>query len=275
MPAAVNIELFLERDMPAPEVLSFLDGAAAVVSARCPGKEGVNEDGALVASLTQRDGVLAVADGLGGGPAGETAARILLETLAGACAALGESAAGDPEDGLREELLKSVDAADRRIRSLGVGAAATLVAAEIHGESLRPYHVGDAHLLVVGRRGRIKRLTVAHAPVSYAVEAGYLDQDEALLHEDRHLVSNVVGAGDMRIEVGSPLSLAPFDTLLLASDGLFDNLTVDEIVESARKGPLLEGASALFARARERMRGPAAGQPSKPDDLTFLLFRRG
>ncbi len=55
-------------------------------------------------------------------------------------------------------------------------------------------------------------------------------------HEERHLVSNVVGTDDMRIELGPPLKLARYDTVLLASDGLLDNLYTDEIVELIRKG---------------------------------------
>ena len=92
-------------------------------------------------------------------------------------------------------------------------------------------------------------------------------------HEDRHIVSNMLGAADMRIEVGSARRLAPRDTLLVASDGLSDNLAPEEIVELIRAGPLERGARRLAADARERMDKPREGRPSKPDDLTFLLFR--
>ncbi len=78
----------------------------------------------------------------------------------------------------------------------------------------------------------------------------------------------------MRIEVGSSLPLARRDTLLLASDGLFDNLHFAEIVECVRKGPLDEVANQLAANSRRRMTEPADDQPSKNDDLTFVLFRR-
>ncbi len=48
-----------------------------------------------------------------------------------------------------------------------------------------------------------------------------------LLSEVRtcHIVSNVVG-----VDVGSALELAARDTLLIASDGLVDNLKTEEIV---------------------------------------------
>ena len=77
----------------------------------------------------------------------------------------------------------------------------------------------------------------------------------------------------MRIEVGSALKIAPRDTLVLASDGLSDNLHLPEIVECVRKGPLASVARALASQARKRMENAGEGEPSKPDDLTFVIFR--
>jgi serine/threonine protein phosphatase PrpC len=70
------------------------------------------------------------------------------------------------------------------------------------------------------------------------------------------------------------LQLAARDTVLLASDGLFDNLYIDEIVATIRSGPLTAAADRLVQRAQSRMSGAdAADQPCKPDDLTIVLFR--
>ncbi len=93
-------------------------------------------------------------------------------------------------------------------------------------------------------------------------------------HEDRHLVSNMLGMPDMRIEVGSALELGRFDTLLLATDGLFDNLHTQEVVDRVRKGSLTGVAQRLVDQCRRRMQESKPGLPSKPDDLTFILFRR-
>jgi hypothetical protein len=48
---------------------------------------------------------------------------------------------------------------------------------------------------------------------------------------------------------------------------------VREIAERMRRGPLAECAQRLVADARRRMTSPTAGEPSKPDDLTLVLFR--
>lgn len=263
---SVAAKVFVDQDMGEAVLTAFAGGEVAILSRRCPGKESANEDGAVILSVNDRSGLLAVTDGMGGGPAGEEASRIALRALVAAARA-GEG------KGLREVVLSALETANRQVLDLGLGAATTLALAEIDQGVLRSYHVGDAHLLLVGQRGKIKRLTVAHAPVSYAVEAGVLDESEALQHEDRHLVSNVVGQEDMRIEMGAPIRLRPRDTLVLATDGIFDNLKVDEIVQLVRVGPLLGCMRAMLEACQRRMRGEDDDQPSKPDDFTLIVFR--
>jgi serine/threonine protein phosphatase PrpC len=62
--------------------------------------------------------------------------------------------------------------------------------------------------------------------------------------------------------------------VLVASDGLMDNVHVDEIIEIVRKGPLKDAVFALIELAGERMKKATGGQPSKPDDLSVILFRK-
>jgi serine/threonine protein phosphatase PrpC len=264
--------LFVERDMRAGELFAFAGGRAGVFSAKSPEKDTVNEDCAALIPLGPERGVLVVADGLGGMRGGAVASSVALHELV---EALEERARAGGDGELRGAILDAIESANREIHTLGVGAGTTLVVAEVRGASVRPYHVGDSMILAVGQRGRVKLQTIPHSPVGYAVESGLLDEVAAMHHEDRHLVSNVLGSPDMRIEVGSPLVLAPRDTLLLASDGLYDNLHVDEIVALVRKGSLDDAVGALASLARERMQSASNGAPHKPDDLTLIAFRPG
>ncbi len=243
-------------------------GMAAAFSAGRPGGAGVNEDAAALIPLDEGSAVLAVADGLGSTPLADHAASLAMRSLVEALLP-----AERERSVLRTAILNGIERANQAVARLGAGAATTLTVAEIQENADRPYHVGDSLLLVVGQRGRIKFQSVAHSPVGFAFESGLLEESEAMHHEDRHLVSNVLGARDMRIEMGPILHLAARDTLLLASDGLSDNLNQGEIVELARKAPLAEAARRLVADARRRMSAPTPGAPSKPDDLTLILFR--
>lgn len=262
------MQLLLNMEMAPGEVRPFAQGVAAVYSARCPDKQTPNEDGAVLIPVNAQSGVLAVADGLGGERAGEQASRTALNELVASIRSV------DPHDSdLRTAILNGFDNANRAVSALGIGAGTTLVVIEIQGRTVRSYHVGDSMTLVVGQRGRIKLQTISHSPVGYAVEAGLLDEAEAMHHEDRHVVSNMLGTPNMRIDLGSTIELAPRDTLLLASDGLSDNLSTEEIVARIRKGPLERVIRCLADDCRRRMDGMEFGQPCKPDDLTFIAFR--
>lgn len=243
-------------------------GQICVRSLRSPDKPTPNEDAAAVIPVANGSLVLAVADGVGGTPAGREASNLAVSTLARVLGALPPDTAQ-----LRPAILDALEEANRAVLDLGRGAATTLVVATVDSQGMRCYHVGDSELLLVGQRGRIKQRVVPHSPTGFAVEAGLLDEDEAIQHEQRHVLFNVIGSPDMRVEIGAASKVAPRDTLLLASDGLFDNLFLDEIVDSIRKGPLERAADTLVERARQRMAGVVADRPCKPDDLTIVLYR--
>jgi serine/threonine protein phosphatase PrpC len=269
MPEARDrVRLFFDSDLEQAEFLNVARGLSAVYSARCPGKEGPNEDAAALIRCGPGSAVLAIADGFGGQPAGEQASRLALESLAETVA----DAAGNG-DSLRTGILDGFERANEAVSGLGVGAATTLVVIEIAGGRARSYHVGDSMALIVGQRGRLRLQTMAHSPIGYAVEAGWLGEDEALHHDDLHIVSNMVGSPEMRIDIGPTVELNQRDTVLLGSDGLFDNIPAQEVAQLIRTGALPKVVERLATECDRRMRSPVAGQPSKPDDLTFVLYR--
>jgi serine/threonine protein phosphatase PrpC len=266
--SGTGVVLYTGQQRLEPEVWSIAGGVAAVCSIRAPGKPTSNEDSVCLVPVGEGAALLAVADGVGGQRGGQRASGLALRCLAEAAVAAGAAGAG-----LRSAVLDGFERANQAVQALGFGAATTLAVAAVGEGGVRTYHVGDSSVLVVGQRGQVKLETVAHSPVGFAVEAGMIGVEEAMHHEERHVVSNVLGAPDMRIEVGSTLRLAARDTVLVASDGLLDNLHRAEIVARIRRGPLESAARCLADDARRRMLAPAVGEPSKPDDLSFVLFR--
>lgn len=265
--AASDCHLFLKADLDAPLLFELFGGEVALFTAKSPERESPNQDGAMLLRVNESRGLLAVSDGAGGHEGGERAAEAAL-------LALREEMWAEDDRSFRERLLSGVERGDREIESLKIGAMCTLAAVEIGPDEVRSYHVGDSGVLVVGQRGRRKHESIPHSPVGYAVQAGMIGEREALHHEDRHLVSNLLGAGGAHISMSARIALAARDTVLVASDGLLDNLSVDEIVARIRKGPLARCAADLASLAQARMTRTAETVPSKPDDITFVLYRR-
>ncbi len=244
-------------------------GVAVAYSRQSPDKTTGNEDTLGLFPYGPDAAVLAVADGAGGLPAGQRASRTAIQTLGASLARY-----SDETRILRSAVLNGIEDANLAILDQANGSATTLTVVTVEGRTLRTYHVGDSLALVTGQRGLRKLQTVAHSPVGFAVEAGFLSERDALFHIDRHVVSNFLGTPEMRIDVGAEIDLAARDTVVLSSDGLSDNLHVDEIVDAARTGPLAAAAERLVADATRRMREPAVSFPSKPDDLSLVLFRK-
>ena len=243
-------------------------GSGVIRILQGPTKTGPNEDAALAIALGPNEAVLAIADGCGGHSGAAEAASIAVTTIADHVA----RAFADKTE-TRAAILRAIDDANRAVLELRSGAACTLAVAEIENRFVQPYHVGDAQVLIVGQRGRVHHQSVAHSPVGYAVHAGLIDEPAAIRHVDRHVINNAIGMEGMRIEVGPLITLAPRDTLLVASDGIYDNLLLKEIADLIRTGPLDQAADKLVDAARHRMTDPTPDHPSKPDDIGLALFR--
>jgi serine/threonine protein phosphatase PrpC len=243
-------------------------GTAIIYTGKAPEKSD-NEDSCAVYQLEPNACVLAVADGMGGLAMAQTASEIVVASLG---RELQKSV--HQENSYRDTILNGIETANSEINQLGVGAGSTTAVVEIVDNIVRPYHVGDSKILIVGGKGKIKLETISHSPTEYAVESGYLEAIDALEHEERHYVTNMLGAKDMRIEIGSPVKLASRDTMVIGSDGLFDNMHIHEIVDTVRKGPLPAVMDKLIQTCKERMSNPAESLPSKKDDLTIILYRK-
>ncbi|MFG0253288.1 MAG: PP2C family protein-serine/threonine phosphatase [Phycisphaerales bacterium JB038] len=246
-----------------PAVRGWGGGEVALLSRPAPFKTSGNEDAALVLPLRGEGLLLAVADGCGGMPAGAEAARLALAAL--------QRAAGENESTEHTSaLLAGFDAANQAVLDLRLGAGATLTAVLIEGAEVRIFYAGDSPAFIVGQRGALRYTAQPHSPTGFGVEAGFLSEREAMTHDDRSLVLNILGSAEMFVHVSQPVQLRPRDSVLLASDGLSDNLITEQIVDCIRVGSASAAVARLATTVRERMHDEASGHP---DDLTLLLYR--
>jgi protein phosphatase len=171
--------------------------------------------------------LVAVADGIGGLPAGELASQIVITALRVLDAA---ERVSDPA-GL---LAASVEAANRRIQRVAAadpareGMGTTVTALLLQGTRLGLFHVGDSRCYHY-RDGVLRQVTKDDTFVQTLVDEGFLEPEEARFHPRRSVVTQAVQGVEYRptIEVLTPRA---GDRFLLCSDGLSDMVSDEEML---------------------------------------------
>ncbi len=226
-----------------------------------------NEDSLMVAQLEKRGMVLAVADGVGGHADGDQASKLAIDTL---LEIIEREPSGEAK--IRNLVLDAFEEGNERIIRSFQDAATTLVVAEIRDQTVRFYLAGDSLALISSGRGRLKYRIYGHNPVDFGILAGVWDESHYDPMGTRHMVTSVLGSEDMQVQVTSSLVLTPGDTLVLGSDGLFDNLSSREISKIIAHKNLELAAVQLQEKVASQMKSGDL-EYSKEDDLSFILFR--
>jgi protein phosphatase len=180
--------------------------------------------------------LVAVADGVGGGPSGEVASEIVIRTLS---ALDGESPPAAPGAALRA----AVEAANRGIRdaieadpSLA-GMGTTLTAMLADGDGLDLVHVGDSRAYA-WRDGTLTQLTRDDTYVQGLVDKGVISREEARAHPQRALVTQAVHGSGVN-PTFAMVTPRPGDRYLLCSDGLSDYVDDEAIARTLQEQPEL------------------------------------
>ncbi|MFJ6196674.1 PP2C family protein-serine/threonine phosphatase [Micromonospora sp. NPDC092111] len=183
-----------------------------------------NEDSALAGER-----LVAVADGMGGLPAGEVASEIVIRIL-------DELVPPTVADEAAEALRAVVSTANRRIRAAisadpaRDGMGTTLTAALLAGDTLVLAQVGDSRCYLL-RDGELTQLTRDDTFVQALVDQGTLSPDQARHHPQRSLVTRAVQGADAPPAIGV-LTMFAGDRVLLCSDGLSDYVA-DQAIHAA------------------------------------------
>ena len=206
---------------------------------------GNNEDSAFVGPYC-----MVVADGVGGGAAGEVAsATATYAVVATAHLMLGQDPTAVLSAGVRlaqAQVHAGVEADETR-----TGMATTLTALATDGQRFTLAHLGDSRGFVF-RDGALTRVTRDHTYVQDLIDDGRLDPADLPEHPWRNVVMRTVNA----VKDGEPdlldLKLAPGDRVLLASDGLTDLVSEAELAETVATRSDDDAVAALIAAALSR-----------------------
>jgi len=198
--------------------------------------------------------LLMIADGMGGHRGGKVASKIAVDTVR----EYFEAHAKDnmPVESLIDESLSTAnrmirDYASANLELYGMGATAILLV--VKGDTAYFRHLGDCRLYLI-RDGKIKRLTKDHTLVQKMLDDGIITYAESLMHPERNIVNKALG-GRFYLEYDEPvgtLKLINQDRLLMCSDGLFDSMSDEEILEIAKEGDVQRCVSSLIDEANRR-----------------------
>jgi protein phosphatase len=204
--------------------------------------------------------LIAVADGMGGAPAGEVASAIVISTLTPV-----ERSAPDQDP--TAALLDAIGTANHRIRDVAdadpanEGMGTTVTAVLLSDRRISLAHVGDSRGYLL-RGTELRRLTRDDTYVQALVDQGGLTPDEARRHPQRSLVTRAVQGRPLEPTTGE-LAVEPGDRLLLCSDGLSD------VVEDDAIGQVL-GAYPDRGQCAEQL-VKLAHQAGAPDNVTLVV----
>ena len=204
-----------------------------------------NEDNLLVAD---DQGLFAVADGMGGHAGGEVASLTAVEALRAAYSK--ERTADALADAVRAANRAVWDRAgeDMGLRGMGTTLTAVALVDEDGEEVLAIVNVGDSRAYLL-RDGELDQLTDDHSLTEEMVRRGELTSEEAALHPQKHILTRVLGM-DTDVEVDC-FRVVPYrgDRILLASDGLSNELDDGQIASMLRRLADPEEAARELVRA--------------------------
>lgn len=177
------------------------------------------------------DRLVALADGVGGEVAGEVASALAIEALKAA------ERAADPVAGLRAALtdanarIAAATADDPALAGMGTTATAILC----NGRRAALGHVGDSRAYRL-RAGTLDQLTRDDTYVQQLVEEGRITAEQARVHPQRSMVTNVLQGVPAELTV-TGFGPDPGDRYLLCSDGLPDAVPDADIAGALRANP--------------------------------------
>ena len=205
-------------------------------------------------------GIVVVADGMGGAPAGDLASAMAVQEVV-----LGLHAGEGMEESIQRANGKIVEMAEVQPAFSGMGTTLTALKVSLENWSYVLGHVGDsrAYLLSGGDFSQISR---DHTMVRDMVDAGKIPPSAEREHPLGHILSRVLGTeNDVEVDLVEGTA-RDGDCFLLCSDGLTKVMEEEEVEEWVRRAgsqSLEEVVDAMVAEGNLR---------GAPDNITVAFL---
>jgi PPM family protein phosphatase len=201
--------------------------------------------------------IFIVADGMGGGQAGEIASQMAVELVADKFAARVSQKKISTPKGFEKALAAAVEEANRSVFQKGQnqndlrGMGTTMTAAVVCGSLIVFAQLGDSRAYLF-RDGTVTQMTKDQSLVAQMVAMGTLRPEEAKTHPRRNIVLQALGVQPKVDVVITSTCLQRGDQMILCSDGLWGKVEPEEIKEFVERFPPQAACESLVRLANER-----------------------
>ena len=252
-----------------------LAGKIEIINVSDVGKRRPHNEDSTLCDLA--NGVVILADGMGGYKAGEVASAIAVTTtykkiLEGLAKPIQQPTASDAQLSPEAIAVKNAviyvnseiyKAAQTDPQCQGMGT--TLVVVLFHNNIATIAHVGDSRLYRI-RQNVFSQVTKDHSLIQELIDRGIYTREEVLKNTPKNLVTRAVGIEpEVAVDVADE-TVYPGDIYMLCSDGLNDMVDDEEIHLTLSKysANLAQGANELVR---------LANQNGGKDNISVVLIR--
>lgn len=215
-------------------------------------------------------GLFVVADGMGGHHDGERASMVAAHSIARYVIheiylPFLEGRQPDAnQKTIPEVLANAMDAANEAVNAEVPEGGTTVTCAVVRGDLAYFAHVGDSRAyLITDDRQNMELITRDHSLVKRLEELGQLTPEEAEVDPRRNMLYRAIGQGDTLEVDAATRRLPPSASLLFCSDGLWNVVNDEHILQILRESPdPQESCERLVQAANER---------GGPDNITVVL----
>lgn len=173
------------------------------------------------------DGLFIVADGVGGGEAGELASQKAIQQTLGELAKTSGWAQLSP-DQVQQKIKEAVVTANKALfqtrQNLKKDLGSTMTMAMVVGGKIYTANVGDSRVyLYEESTNNVTRLTKDHSAVEALVGGGQITDDERYTHPHRNEIYRCLGErGTVDVDVSGPIDIIGKVKILAACDGAWE-----------------------------------------------------
>ncbi len=215
--------------------------------------------------LVEKGHLYVLADGMGGHQKGEVASAVTVQAVPSEYyASIPALRGNNTEEAIVEALSNAIAKANIKVMDATEGGGTTVVSAVLYGDQLVMMNVGDSRAYLL-RNGELRLISRDHSLVSRLVEMGKITAKEALSHPRRNVLYQALGQGsDLEIHIFTE-KLQLNDTIILCSDGLWGEITEDDIKKVLK--------SSVSPRAAVKMLVDMANEAGGPDNITVIIIQ--